>query len=122
MKKDIEILERIINRCRECKFAACETCEIVWNEVKALENLIKRYKELEENKEKLKEDNEAMFREQAYLEEKIRNSILKSKIEEKIKDLESKKDIKDNTTYTFKELEEVVIQVLQELLESEENK
>lgn len=43
---DIEILEELIQRCKECKFACCEQCEINWKEVQAIENLIKENKKL----------------------------------------------------------------------------
>ena len=45
---NIEILEKLVERCKECKFACCEQCEINNTQVRAIENLIKENKELKE--------------------------------------------------------------------------
>lgn len=53
----IEKLKRLVARCKECKFATCENCEINWNEVQAIETILDLYqKEKEKNKE-LSEEN-----------------------------------------------------------------
>ena len=150
MEEDIKILEEIKEgtlKASECSLTSISESNHWKREAQAIENIIKRYKELEQENEKLEEKRLWQNKERRRLEgiicdlqdelslykkdlgefyksseEQLKNSVPKSKIEEKIKDLESKKDIKDNTTYTFKEVEEVIIQVLQELLEWEENK
>lgn len=35
-----EKLKRLVARCKECKFATCENCEINWNEVQAIETIL----------------------------------------------------------------------------------
>lgn len=62
---NIEILEKLVERCKECKFACCEQCEINWKEVQAIENLLENSKKIIELnyipkskiKEKIKEYN-----------------------------------------------------------------
>ena len=50
-EKIIEDIKEIINRCKECKFATCEQCEINWTQIKTVEHLLDLYnKEKEENK------------------------------------------------------------------------
>lgn len=41
---EVEVIERLIDRCNECKFATCENCEINWVEVQAICSLLERYK------------------------------------------------------------------------------
>lgn len=46
-----EKLKRLVARCKECKFATCENCEINWNEAQAIETILDLYqKEKEKNK------------------------------------------------------------------------
>jgi len=46
-----EKLKELVARCKECKFATCENCEINWNEVQAIETILDLYqKEKEDNK------------------------------------------------------------------------
>lgn len=45
---DIKSLEKIVERCEDCKFAACENCEINWAEVQSIKKIIKENKELKE--------------------------------------------------------------------------
>jgi len=53
-EKIIEDIKEIINRCKECKFATCEQCEINWTQIKTVEHLLDLYnKEKEKNKELL---------------------------------------------------------------------
>lgn len=55
-EKTIEDIKEIINRCKECKFATCEQCEINWTQIKTVEHLLDLYnKEKEKNKELEKE-------------------------------------------------------------------
>jgi hypothetical protein len=96
VEEAIKILEEIINRCEKCNFATCEQCEINWTEVQAIESLIKRNKELEEeNKEKAKmitdQDRnlqisyyslQELFKLREYKNNSIQKSIIKEKIEE----------------------------------------
>ena len=42
-----KILEQLIDRCRNCKFATCEQCEISYTEVQAIDALINKYKNLQ---------------------------------------------------------------------------
>lgn len=53
-----EKLKQLVARCKECKFATCENCEINWNEVKAIETILDLYKqEKEKNRELFEEYN-----------------------------------------------------------------
>ena len=61
-EEDIKKLNRLIEGCKECKFAACEQCEINWTEVQAIEHILaereedkKRIEELEVLKDDLKD-------------------------------------------------------------------
>ena len=40
-----ELLEKLIDRCSECKFATCENCEINWKQVQAIKGLLDLYKQ-----------------------------------------------------------------------------
>lgn len=35
-----EKLKQLVIRCKECKFATCENCEINWNEVQTIETIL----------------------------------------------------------------------------------
>lgn len=37
----IKIIEKLINRCEECKLKECINCEISWTEVEAIKKLYK---------------------------------------------------------------------------------
>ena len=98
MKEDIEILEHIAIAYKDDEtvnksLANIVTCNLITNGelAKAIENLIKAYKELEENCKK------CVVRER--LNEYVGNSISKDKIREKIKGMQIWID-------TFKENEE----------------
>lgn len=52
-----EDLERLIKRCDECKLNECINCEISYSDIQTIKHLIKAYKELKEENEKLKSDN-----------------------------------------------------------------
>ena len=47
---EIEVIERLIDRCNACKLNQCENCEINWVEVQAIGKMLERYKYLEENR------------------------------------------------------------------------
>jgi hypothetical protein len=67
---NIEILEELVERCKECKFACCEQCEINNTQIKAIENLIKENKEL---KEEIKSLNKIIKYANDMLAEEIEN-------------------------------------------------
>lgn len=109
MDKDIKVLQNIVERCKGCKFATCEQCEINWKQVQAIENLIEGYKDLEK---RYKIRKEIYNRDIKAVDEKW-----KSKVREKIEALDdieseySKKIIEAPTglvtgvvQYAFKEL------------------
>lgn len=50
---DIKSLEKIVERCEDCKFAACENCEINWTEVQLIKKIIKENKELKEGQKEI---------------------------------------------------------------------
>lgn len=72
----IDTLSRLIDRCKECKFATCENCEISWNEVQSIKGLFDLYKEL---KSKINE-----YEKQLDLDYVDNNYINKDKVKEKI--------------------------------------
>lgn len=84
---DIEVLENIINRCEKCKLPECINCEISWNEVQALENLIKGYREKEEKLIDERILTQYMQNNIKGYQEELENSIPKLKIKEKIEEL-----------------------------------
>lgn len=86
----IDTLSRLIDRCKECKFATCENCEISWNEAQSIQGLLDLY-----NEEK----------------EKNKNSVSKDRINRKIEEL------KDNCYTESIEFNNEIIEILQELLE-----
>lgn len=117
MEEDIDKLQKLIDRCKECKFATCEQCEINWTEVQAIQNLIAKYKELEKHYQHEQEYiNGEVFsvKQMHYIED---NYIDKLKVKEKLEELNFKlaEDVtgKLDATYNIR----FTIQVLQELLE-----
>lgn len=117
MEEDIDKLQKLIDRCKECKFATCEQCEINWTEVQAIQNLIAKYKELEKHYQHEQEYiNGEVFsvKQMHYIED---NYINKLKVKEKLEELNFKlaEDVtgKLDATYNIR----FTIQVLQELLE-----
>lgn len=95
----MEELEKLINRCKECKFATCEQCEISYTEVKAIEDLIARYKEYKKiteavkllETEKVPDDTYYVIAKTSFLkgdyEHLLDDYIPKSKVKEKIEEL-----------------------------------
>lgn len=70
-KGDLERIEKITSLCDNCKFAACEQCEISWNDIQAIKHLY------EEN-QKLREENKAVWSKNTEIEydlEKARDEI-----------------------------------------------
>jgi len=47
--EDIKTIEQIIDKCQNCKLQECINCEINYNQVQAIENLLNRNKDLEED-------------------------------------------------------------------------
>ena len=106
-EKIIEDIKEIINRCKECKFATCEQCEINWTQIKTVEHLLDLYnKEKEKNKE-LEEERKQFYEGELYTAKQLKNIekdrkkyfIHKSKIEE-LRDI----DIIDYLQFKIKEL------------------
>jgi len=81
---DIEVLERLLKRCNECKLSECINCEISWNEVQVIENLLKERQSDKERIKDLEEINEAHKKENGELREIVekQQSLIKEKIEE----------------------------------------
>lgn len=135
MEEDIEILEEMKNALweyfedfkidKDTSSTMKKIYEIRKAQVQAIENLINRVKELEEEKQQVLDDYQDLGKDLAY------NFIPKSKIREKIEELEEE----NNETYTkFLESDrgnetlstkgkmlQGAIQVLQELLGEEVN-
>ena len=103
MEQDIKILERMLKIEKECLHY-----DVSQDEIRALEHLIKAYKELEEFKKQVTEIENTNFI-------KYKNYIPVSLVEEKLKELDRKIKYEDN--------EKVIIwlhkqrKILQELLE-----
>ena len=77
MEENIKVLEELINKCKECKFATCEQCEINWKQVQAIENLIKRNKELEEKVNKYEKQIDLEWVENNYIEKSKYDEVIK---------------------------------------------
>jgi hypothetical protein len=75
MEEDIKTLEKIINRCEECKFATCEQCEINYIEVRAIKHLIKSYKLIFDNYKAEYERNERLCKQNRKLDEMLKHRI-----------------------------------------------
>lgn len=140
MEEDIKILEEIIESYKECYVEGYEMCVDVWmslRDLQAIQNLIVRYKELEEqiqrkdgiikhlenSKAKYYEDNVCLLRKNGHIDilsdnlhykywDDVKNYIPKSKVQDEISYLMQKYDLEeDYINY------ETVIEILQELLE-----
>lgn len=107
---NIEILEKLVERCKECKFACCEQCEINNTQVRAIENLIKENKELKEGQI---ETLDKILQPQL-----LKKYVSKNKIKEKIEYLKSLEFGTDLVTQSTANL--TTICILQELLEEGE--
>ena len=124
LKEDIEIIEEMIEVYRSCSvdeegFDMRVDIAFMKKECKALENLLTRYKQLEENKSKQKAYDDCYCEYKHY---KQFDSIPKSKVEEKMKELnkliiETQKELgsasKEYTIYVYQK------NILQDLLEEE---
>ena len=85
-EEDIKKLNSLIEGCKECKFAACEQCEINWTEVQAIEHILaereadkKKIDELEKENHKILENGLDV----------IKDSIAKQTVRDKIKELKN---------------------------------
>lgn len=56
----IDTLSRLIDRCKECKFATCENCEISWNEVQSIKGLLDLYNKEKEKREIAEENHKVL--------------------------------------------------------------
>lgn len=108
MEEDIKILEKYTEKDIPCD--SCRYCRERPNVTKAVRNLIVRYKELE--KEKLSKSG--IYKIDINLKE---NYIPKSKVQEKIEELQSEKY--DDITFKYNKIEVngIIEVVLEELLE-----
>ena len=124
MEEDIKILEEFLDLARTRDYKGNLTgsfdefeLEVEEKEYKAIENLITRYKQLEEeNKSKQKAYDDCYCEYKHY---KQFDSIPKSKVKEKIEEL-NKEELKydnDLRIYTLRNTFEFQKEVLQELLE-----
>ena len=134
-------LEKIVEKCEECKFATCEQCEINWSDVQAIsivlgnldaafnmyESAERENKRLRKKVKQLKEENEVyvLNGNNVALEIYIKNKYIpKQKIKDKVKELKQLIErTKNDDQYSHEiPLYEHDIQILEELLkESCEN-
>ena len=115
MKEDIEILESECYYLEELGYLRENNHFIRFNQ--ALENLIKGYRELEEQNEDLKNDLHHDGLAHKYLTLKA-TAIPKSKIKEKIEELEKQyKQMEQTSDFIIADIIQPKIQVLQELIE-----
>ena len=101
---DTITLQKIVNRCKECKFATCEQCEISWKEVHAIESLIKTNEELLHKVNELTKENVKIC--DTVNQDFIRKSRVKEKIEEWDKSI--KWANADDKYYAIKILQELL--------------
>lgn len=66
-------LKELVARCKECKFASCENCEINWNEVKAIKTILDSYQHKKGRIDELKQE---------LLQEKEKNNNLIKQLQE----------------------------------------
>ena len=129
MSKEVEEAIEIL-KCMRLYFSDCEVCtdndcnEKPCDNLKAIETVLNYIKELEEEKDKLKE---GLVKRIAYcnelekdLFENCENYVVnKSKIRDKIEEIENDKDYKYYDMFLHERDIENTIQVLKELLEEE---
>ena len=77
IEDDIKKVNNLIERCKECKFAACEQCEISYTEVKAIAHILA---EREELKSEIQHKCEQIFLTDREIDKRY---ISKQKVEEK---------------------------------------
>lgn len=82
---DIKRIQRLIERCNKCKLKQCENCEISWNDVKAIEEILKYIEDLEKTNEyqaELINDTYINYNDLEFTRIKRRNRELEQEIEE----------------------------------------
>lgn len=120
MEKCDKTIIKLIEKCDNCKLNECINCEISYTEVQEIKKLVYRVTELEQNIEKEKtyyEFAKDLIEKYHNLVNNIfkicsDNYIPKSKIREKIEELENIFDMKEEW-FT----KQYIIDILQELLE-----
>lgn len=120
-EEDFLRLKELVNNCNKCNFSTCEQCEISWNDVQKIRNLLDLYNKQKEEIEYYKEELEKESSIWTKIE-KGNDYISKDKIREKIKDLEWYGGyIKYRFVYSDydKEVNKVKIELLKELLEED---
>lgn len=128
MEQDIEKVERLIERCNECKLKECINCEISWTEVQAIKKLYKAYKELEEeNENEFKRGFFTKVAENKANTLKIESQVIpKSLIKETIEELKNRiekyreyaeQGIETDVEWVDNVADRETVKVLQELLE-----
>lgn len=134
-------LEKIVEKCEECKFATCEQCEINWSDVQAIsivlgnldaafnmyESAERENKRLRKKVKQLKEENEVyvLNGNNVALEIYIKNKYIpKQKIKDKVKELKQLIErTKNDDQYSHEiPLYEHDKQILEELLKESEDK
>ena len=135
MEEDIKILEEYIKDLKLTPEELLKSNEVIkfieYKEIKAIENLIARYKELDKivktyntiPNDYMPNDVKIVIADREYFNNGIlkENCIPKSKVKEKIEELEKLKDVPHELDfkafYRIKDLRNIEIGVLQELLE-----
>ena len=123
MEENIKRVEHLIERCNQCKSNACITCDICWSEVQAIENLLKGYKELEEENKTL--TDEYMIQKHLINADFLKDYIPISVIQNKLDKLEHEKFKRTQLgVFLLNNFENqrllAQIEVLQELLQESE--
>lgn len=117
MEEELKRIECLIERCNQCKLNACITCDICWSEVQAIENLLARNKELEEEVDSLVKQYEyqgaLMVNEYFSKKQVFKHFIPISVIQNKIDWYKAYEGTVMYKKYNYEE----IIQVLQKLLE-----
>ena len=119
--EDIKTIEQLIDKCKNCTLQECINCEINYNQVQAIEKLLKENEELM----KLKNDHNYsvdVVRENTKLRYELFHSVSVTKVEEKIEKLDKEekqqlKGTKGQDRYAIKQEFMYKRNILQELLE-----
>lgn len=86
IEKDIRKINNLIERCKECKFATCEQCEINWTEVKAIEHILAEREEDIKKIEKLEKENKEILNSKIGIDLSYEDYIPKQKVLDKIQE------------------------------------
>lgn len=117
--EDIKTIEQLIDKCKNCTLQECINCEINYNQVQAIKNLLKENKELKSKLIIAKGGSDYWC--QKYCEVS-NNSVPVTKVEEKIEKLDKEekqqlKGSKGQDRYAIKQEFMYKRNILQELLE-----